>query len=647
MLEVSLAQFCAFLDLVPISACVVDDSLRLHYVNRKARPTFGEIQDLEGRDLKQVLEILWPKETAAQLVLHFQATLRTGESHSERFFFDVRSDRGIREFYEWEISRITLKGGQRAVVCYFTENSAQMLAQQELQESENRKSAILEVSLDAIITMDHEGKVADFNPAAERIFGYSRSEAIGQPLAELIIPTEFRNQHYAGLARYLATGEGPVLGRRMELRALHQDGHQFPVELSISRMAGRGAPMFTSTIRDISERKQAEEVLRDARERLEVTLRAAEIGTWTWDIPNDRIFADPNLARMYSVSAADAQGGPRAHYLSALHPDDRAKAGKAIAVALNSDTGNYEVDYRLIQKDGSLRWVLARGKVQRDEAGKPSRMLGVAIDITARKNIEAALIEAQEKLNRHAADLEKQVADRTAHLNESIQSLEGVCYTIAHDLRAPVRAIQGLTRILADEYGKGFGPSGQDLVERIINGAARMDLLIRDLLSFAKLSHLDLPCANLDLNMVVKRVLNDLEREIIPKKAQIAVQPLPMVLANSTLAEQIFANLIGNSLKFVADGTAPRIQIWSTSTAAGERVFIKDNGIGIVPAHYDRIFGMFQRLHSDEARYPGTGVGLAIVKKGMERMNGRVGIDSSVTQGTCFYLDFQKAPGRP
>jgi PAS domain S-box-containing protein len=267
-------------------------------------------------------------------------------------------------------------------------------------------------------------------------------------------------------------------------------------------------------------------------------------------------------------------------------------------------------------------------------------------EISVRKQVETELNEAQLKLSAHAKELEEEVARRTAHLNESIRSLEGVCYTIAHDLRAPLRAVEGYTSAILEDYASSFDDEGRRIAGRIMDSARRMDMLIHDLLAFARLSHSDLPHIELNLNTLINQVLGQLSHEISARGAVFKVEPLPLVRANPTLLEQIFSNLFTNSMKFVPEGTTPRVRIWSEDVEKGGekfiRVLVQDNGIGIPPAYRERVFGIFQRLHSDEKRYPGTGVGLAIVRKGMERMGGSVGILDS-EEGTRFHLDFKSS----
>jgi signal transduction histidine kinase len=247
-------------------------------------------------------------------------------------------------------------------------------------------------------------------------------------------------------------------------------------------------------------------------------------------------------------------------------------------------------------------------------------------------------------VSRHAEELEKQVAERTRVLNDTVKSLEGVCYTIAHDLRAPLRTLQGFSQILLEDYASSFDEEGRRYAERIVTAASRMDTLIRDLLDYARLTHQELPMTPLNLAAEVQQVMTQLMPEIEARHAEIIVKPLPQIVGNGTLLIQVITNLLSNALKFVAADTVPRVEIWSEQRDGMVRMFVKDNGIGIDPSQHGRIFGLFQRLHRPDA-YPGTGLGLAIVRKGMERMGGAVGVESAPGRGSCFYVDLRLVSG--
>src|SRR6266542_157803 len=261
-------------------------------------------------------------------------------------------------------------------------------AEQAVLQSEARKSAIVEAALDCIITIDHEGKVLEFNPAAEKTFGYLRDEAIGKEMAELIVPPLLRERHRAGLARFLATGEGPLLGKRFEFTALRADGTEFPIELTVARVDILGPPMFTGFVRDITRRRAAEERLRESRERLRLALEAGRLGTWHYDIPTGAVTWDETLEEIFGLPRGTF-GGTFQDYRERLHPDERDRITATVEGARESGS-DFEIEHRVIWPDGSIRWIDGRGLCIKDEAGAVVAMTGVGADITERKRVEQA-----------------------------------------------------------------------------------------------------------------------------------------------------------------------------------------------------------------------------------------------------------------
>jgi PAS domain S-box-containing protein len=326
-----------------------------------------------------------------------------------------------------------------------------------------------------------------------------------------------------------------------------------------------------------------------------------------------------------------------------IHPEDSKKSMDIYQQSIEAGTP-YELEYRLRNpQTQEYRWHLARSIPVRNEQGQVVRWYGTSTDIHELKCIHQELNDTQRKLTRHTQELEKLVLERTANLRETVDSLEGVCYTIAHDLRGPLRAIQGFTQILMSEYGKSFGETGRELGQRVVNAATRMDRLIKDLLDFARISHVEMPREKIDLDRELKLVLDQFSEEISSRRAVIKIKrPLPSVMANPTIIQQILTNLISNALKFVKKGERPNIDIRSQLHGDFVRLYVRDNGIGIEAEHRQEIFGLFNRLHPNE-NYSGTGVGLAIVKKGIERIGGSVKIVPIKGRGTCFLLEMPAA----
>ncbi len=299
--------------------------------------------------------------------------------------------------------------------------------------------------------------------------------------------------------------------------------------------------------------------------------------------------------------------------------------------------------------------------------GQAAGILLVARDVTWRK-------QAEGMLRQHAEELERRVAERTAELEERMaeverlnraltnlledlqaanrnleataaqlreanEELEAFVYSVSHDLRAPLRAMEGFAQALLEDYGGEMDPTARDYAGRVVAAAQRMDALIQDLLTYSRVSRTDIRLGPVDLELVVQDALRELEVEVQKKEAQIVVEgPLPMVRAHYTVLAQVVSNLISNAVKFVAGGVRPRVRLWAEERGQWVRLWVEDNGIGIPPEHHERVFRIFERLHSIET-YPGTGVGLAIVKKGVERMGGRVGLESEVGQGSRFWIE--------
>lgn len=260
-------------------------------------------------------------------------------------------------------------------------------------------------------------------------------------------------------------------------------------------------------------------------------------------------------------------------------------------------------------------------------------------EINRRRRVEQELEAAKQALADYTHKLEDQVAERTEKLTQTVKSLEGFCYSIAHDLRTPIRAMQGYASVLADECA--VNPRAKEYTRKISDSACRMDQLVQDLLAYGRLTHEPVALSAVDVESVLDQLLSHMQDET--HDAQVSVlRPLPKVLAQPTILTQALGNLVRNALKFVKPGTMPHIYIRAEELPYSIRICIDDNGIGIDQQYHDKIFNVFERLHRTD-EYPGTGIGLAIVKKGVERLGGRVGLNSLPGKGSCFWIELEKA----
>jgi signal transduction histidine kinase len=235
------------------------------------------------------------------------------------------------------------------------------------------------------------------------------------------------------------------------------------------------------------------------------------------------------------------------------------------------------------------------------------------------------------------------VQERTRELEAANQELDAFSYSISHDLRAPLRAMQGFTEALLEDYGERLDSTGQDYAQRIVAASHRMDALIQDLLAYSRLSRTEVRLDPVNVETAVDEVCGQLATELKDRGATITVdRPLARVMAHRTVFGQVLANLLTNAVKFVAPDTPPRVRIWTELRGDWVRLGVDDNGIGIVPEHRERIFRAFERLHGVE-QYPGTGIGLAIVQKGIARLGGQVGVESAPGQGSRFWVELKSA----
>jgi PAS domain S-box-containing protein len=605
---------------------------RVTFLNPVAEVLTGwSSEEASGQPLKTVLNIIH-EQTRKPAVHPIDKVLREGITVELSNHTALVAKDGSETSIEDSAAPIRDCAGKLSgAVMVFHDVSGKRRAQEAQRESEQKLRATFNQAAVGIATTDLDGRFEEVNQRFLDILGYTQEELLNLTFLELTCPEDLARTE-ENLKRLLA---GEIIDYVMEKRCVRRNGTLvWSLETVTLLKNALGQPeQFLSVIEDINSRKKAEE----ASLRLSAVVESSDDAIISKTLNGIITSWNKGAERMFGYAEEEVVGKS----ISILFPQERLQEEKDILTRLRRGERIDHYETERIRKDGTLLDVSLTVSALKDVNGRIIGASKIARDITYRKRSEKELQEAQMQLSLHAEELEKQVAQRTAHLNESVQSLESVCYTIAHDLRAPLRAIQGFTQAILEDYAPAFDDEGKALAIRVVTAATRMDILIRDLLEYAKLSHEDIPCRALDLNPVMEKITENLNQEITSKNARILVHRLSLVWGNQTIIEQIFTNLLSNALKFVREGVAPVVEIWAEAGEYGSRVFIKDNGIGIEAEHHARIFEMFQRLHENEKQFPGTGVGLAIVKKGIERIGGQVGVDARVINGTCFYLDFQ------
>ena len=391
--------------------------------------------------------------------------------------------------------------------------------------------------------------------------------------------------------------------------------------------------------KEMGERQQAEQALQESEQEYRRLFESNPLPTWVFDIESLKFLA-------VNEAAVRHYGYSREEFLKMstleIRPAEDAAAlreyVKKIAVSEHLEQSGV---WRHHKKDGTM--IEAEITNHKLKFADRQAMLIVANDVTERRQAERELHQAQERLRKYAEDLEIRVAERTASLEASVKSLEGVLYHVAHDLRAPLRAMNGFTHLLVKNCCQEKDCQMRDFAQRIKEASELMDEKIEDLLDFGRLGHQPVTMEPVDLGALVGGVLRRMDPEIQAKKAEVKVDaPMPSVMGDPDILEQVVQNLVSNALTFVGPGDAPKIHIWAEQTEDLVCLYVEDRGIGIAPQYHEKVFGLFQKVH-EPGLYPGTGMGLAIAKKGMERMGGRIGLSSEPGHGSRFWTELKAA----
>ena len=497
------------------------------------------------------------------------------------------------------------------------------IAQRErAQVSRARLAAIVESSDDAIMGRTLDGIIQSWNAGAERLYGYSAEEAKGRPVSILLPPDRLDEE--PSILKRIDKGESVD---HFETVRARKDGRLVPVALTVSPLrdvTGKVVGM-SSIARDITAQKQASQY---ARSLLEASLDPLVT------ISPDGKITDVNEAtfKVTGVAREKLVGTDFSNYFT---EPEKAREGYKQVFAKGMVT-DYPLTVRHV--DGRLTDVLYNASVYRDPRGNVLGVFAAARDITARKRAEIEI----RKLN---DELEQRVAKRTAALEASNKELEAFTYSVSHDLRAPLRHVDGFSKLLSEECEAQLSPEAQEYVSAIRESVQQMGVLIDDLLNLARTGRKELRVEVTGLNSLVQEVIADLRRANPTRDIQWKVQTLPFVECDPALMKQVFANLLSNAVKFTRPRRPAVIEIGVTSQDSRSTVFVRDNGVGFSMKYADKLFGVFQRLHRTED-FEGTGVGLATVQRIIHKHGGRIWGEAELDKGATFHFSLGTFEGK-
>jgi PAS domain S-box-containing protein len=484
----------------------------------------------------------------------------------------------------------------------------------ELRESEARFQRLLVEGAReyAVITLDTLGNVASWNTGAQRLFGHTVEEIVGRPFARFYTPEDVaaaKPSQELDLARQ----RGQVAEEGWRVR---RDGSRFWAGITVSAITDSAGHItgFASVTRDLTERRSAEDALRQSEQRLRLLVEAVlEYAIIMLDPQGTIVTWNSGAQRIKGYSAEEIIGK---HFSLFYTPEDLAAGKPQQELEVTAAQGQYSEEAWRVRKDGSRFFAGVTITAVRDAEGTLRGFAKVTRDLTERRRAEQRIQQAMDELSRSNAELQQ------------------FAYVASHDLQEPLRAIAGCVQLLQQRFQGKLDARGEEYITHAVDGANRMKALINDLLEYSRVGTRVHALEPTDCNHALQTALRNLHAAITEKKARVTSDPLPILPADEGRLAQLFLNLIGNALKFTGDRT-PEVHVSAVRTDGAWQFSVRDNGIGIESQYHQRVFGVFQRLHT-RREYPGTGIGLAICKRIVERHGGRIWIESEPGNGTTF-----------
>jgi PAS domain S-box-containing protein len=615
------ARYRGLLEAAPDAMVVVNQAGAIVLLNVQAEKTFGYRRDeLVGQQVKNII----PDGFAERLVA--DGTRTAAEALAQQIGSGIeligrRKDGGE---FPMELMLSPLESADGILVtAAIRDIGVRKAAEANLVQMEARYRGLLEAAPDAMVVVNQTGEIVILNLQAEKQFGYRRDELLGLPV-KTVIPHGFAERLIADGTRTAAEALAQQIGTGLELIGRRKDSSEFPIELMLSPLENSDGILVTAAIRNVTARQADQDALRASEEWHRMAVEVTEMGTWVWNLISHEITWSAQFRKMFGFSLDGVLTYEA--MMKTVHPEDR----KYLEVSIwrSFETGDpYDVEHRIVWPDGSQHWIASRGRVQCNAEGVPEGMQGTILDVTERKAGQDSIRE-RPGLDRTAAELMRSNAD-----------LQQFAYVAAHDLQEPLRMVSSYTQLLGNRYKGRLDAQADEFIVLAVDGAQRMQLLISDLLAYCQVGTSGQKLRETSAADALRLAVENLQGAIKESGGVVTCDALPTLLADPAQLTQLFQNLVGNALKY-RGADPPCVHVSAKRNRARDWVFaVRDNGLGIEPRHFARIFLMFQRLHARDA-FSGTGIGLSLCRKIVERHGGRIWIKSKPNEGSTFYVAF-------
>lgn len=475
-----------------------------------------------------------------------------------------------------------------------------------------------------VANTDFKGAITYANDKFCQISKYSQEELLGQN--HRII-----NSRYHPPAFFQELWQTITSGHvwKGEIKNHAKDGTVYWVNTTIVPLLGEeGKPtQFIAICTDITKRKLAQEAVLLSEERLRLATEVAGLAVWEWDLTSNELKWDEQMFSMYGLPPLPEGLAHYSDWASAVLPSDFAEQEARLQHTV-ATCGRSQREFRITRaSDHAVRVIQAAEMAVAGGDGKATRIVGINLDVTERKQSEAEISKLNEDLQIRAAELEA-----------ANKELESFSYSVSHDLRAPLRAVNGFSRMVLQDYSAQLDANGQRMLGVILSETQRMGQLIDDLLAFSRLGRQPIEPMLINMEGMAREVFEELAAADPDRKIHLVLHPLPPARGAEAMIRQVWVNLISNAIKFTRDRDVGEIEINTRKNGPRETIYsIKDNGAGFEMRHAEKLFGIFQRLHSQE-EFPGTGVGLALVQRIIQRHGGRVWAEAEIDRGATFYF---------